>query len=131
MDRPRNRSTTKERVDPGSELDDIVGKHERWVASSEKAGSYATLVGSDVNGANLPDAVLADAQLNGVNLTDAMLGGANLRGDIAPDLLAALKSFHRRDDQHEGQRRKGSHAGMRHQPQHLRPLPGFPLDRCG
>src|ERR1700733_10180140 len=67
---------------PGSELDDIVAKHVRWVASNERAGSYAILVGSDLNGANLPDAVLIDAQLSSVNLADGMLGGANLSGAV-------------------------------------------------
>jgi hypothetical protein len=53
------------------------------------------------------------------------------QSDITADLLAALEPLRSSDDQHQGQRRDGSHARMRHQPQHLRPLPGFPLDSRG
>jgi hypothetical protein len=36
---------------------------------------------------------------------------------IAADLLAAMQPFSSSDDQHESQRRDGSHARMSHQPQ--------------
>ncbi len=49
---------------------------------------------------------------------------------VAADLLAARKPIRSPDDQHLGQPRKGSHARMRHQPQHLGPLLGVLLDRC-
>jgi len=47
---------------------------------------------------------------------------------IAADLLAARKPVGSHDDDHEGQRRDGSYARMRHQPQHLGPFLGFLLD---
>jgi len=50
---------------------------------------------------------------------------------VGADLLASLKPRWGSDDQHEGQGRKWAHAGMRHQPQSLGSLPGFPLDSCG
>ena len=49
---------------------------------------------------------------------------------IAADLLAPTKPLRSSDDEHEGQRRQWSYARMRHQSQHLRPLPGFPLHGC-
>jgi hypothetical protein len=46
---------------------------------------------------------------------------------IAADLLAALEPLRSSYDQHEGQGRQRSYAGMCHQPQHFGPFPGFLL----
>jgi len=50
---------------------------------------------------------------------------------VRADLLAALEPRRSSNDQHLGECRKRTDAGMRHQPHRLGSLPDFPLDGCG
>ena len=62
------------------------------------------------------------------------IGAGVLAGNeaqIATYLMAATEAIRRSKHQHKGQRCDGSHAGMRHQPQHLRPFACLLLGCCG
>ena len=50
---------------------------------------------------------------------------------VGADLLAARKPSRSSDDQHVGECRERTHAGMGHQSQHLGSFLGFLLDGCG
>ena len=64
----------------GLDLSAVVADHMAWLQSNGAEGKRATFTGMDLAGADLADAILANATFREVNLSDACLAGARLDG---------------------------------------------------
>lgn len=65
-----------------SELKNILSAHKLWHETNGKQGERASLVGSDLEGANLQYAKLTGANIDGACLHGTKLYNANLTGTI-------------------------------------------------